>query len=280
MVAGTGAQLPPWKAPPGSIGRRGRFHVRVSRVLTTFWQGRGMRRAMILLLCPGLAACADGAGKAAADDADLIAQDPVIARALHDPLMSDPDLASRNEANAAIGWADSHALPALRATGESTSAAREALRLDLLEQGPIPALPPAQEGFQGRRLGPMAPAADLIAAVGAPAGCAARLKEDFALAASLPPVASLPPQGMVMQAGGADSDGCDLRIIRYASHAAPEDVLQYHYARAVRAGLEARRFTAPEASIIASGKNGETLAVHVRPAAHGLTGVDLVYRTR
>lgn len=237
-----------------------------------------MCRAAILLLSLGLAACAEGAGDQAADDAALIAQDPVIARALHDPLMSDPDLAARNEANAAIGWPDSNALPVLRATRESANAAREALRLELLENGSIPSLPPPPEGAQGKRLGPMASAGDLLGVVGAPAACGSRLKEDFALAASLPLVASLPPQGMVMQAGGADAKGCALRIIRYASHAAPEDVLQYHYARAVRAGLKAKRYAAPEDSIAATGKGGEALAVHVRPGAHGLTRVDLVYR--
>lgn len=241
-----------------------------------------MHRALIPLLCLGLAACADRGAKTAADDAALIAQDPVIARALHDPLMSDPDLASRNEANAALGWADGHALPVLPVSGESARAAREALRLELLEQGPIPALPapqePEREGAQGKSLGPLASADDLLAAVGAPAGCAARLREDFALAASLPPVASLPPQGMVMQAGGSDTTGCSLRIVRYASHAAPEDVLQYHFARAFRAGLMARRFAVPEDSIIAIGTDGAALAVHIRPGAHGLTRVDLVYR--
>jgi hypothetical protein len=150
--------------------------------------------------------------------------------------------------------------------------------LELLDQGQIPDLPPAQKGRQGRRLGPMASAVDLLAAVKAPARCAGRLKEDFALAASLPAVASLPPKGSVMQAGGADAEGCRLRIIRYASHAAPEDVLQYHYARAVRAGLKPRRYAAPEDSITASGNRGEALAVHARPGAHGLTSVDLVYR--
>lgn len=237
-----------------------------------------MRAAIIPLLCLGLAACADRAGSAKVDDGALIAQDPVIARALHDPLMSDPDLASRNEANAAIGWADSHALPVLSATRQSAIAARSALRLDLLKQGPIPPLPRAKEGAQGRRLGPMASAAELLAAVNAPATCTARLKEDFALAASLPPLASLPPQGMVMQAGGSDAKGCGLRIIRYASHAAPEDVLQYHYARAVRAGLAVSRYTAPEDSIAASGKGRAKLAVHARLGVHGLTSVDLVYR--
>ncbi len=232
--------------------------------------------AIIVLLCTAIPACADRAEQAA-DDAALIAQDPVVARALHDPLMSDPDLASRNQANAAIGWADSNALPVLAGTRQTARAAREALRLELLEQGPIPDLPPPRKAAYGRRLGPLATAADLLAAVGAPTTCAARLDEDFALAANLPAAAAIPRGAMVVQAGGSDAKGCGLRIIRYHSHAAPDDVLLYHHARAVRADLQARRFAMPETSIAATGAAGEALAVHVRPGPNGLSSVDLVY---
>lgn len=239
-----------------------------------------MRAAFILpLLCLGLAACADGAQQARRDDAALIAQDPVIARALHDPLMSDPDLASRNEANAAIGFLDSHALPVIAASSEDARRTRDALRLELLEAGAIPDLPPPREADEDEPalapLGPMTSPADLLAAVGAPETCAARLREDFALAASLPAPAAIPPGGMVVQAGGADNAGCRIRIIRYQSAALGEDVLQYHYARAKRAGLKGKRLGD---AMTATGKGTERLAVHVRAAAHGLTGVTLVYR--
>lgn len=239
-----------------------------------------MRRALAIpLLCLASSACSDPAGEAAVDAA-FLAQDPVIARALNDPLMSDPDLASRNEANAALGWADSGALPVFTASRETASAAREAMRLELLEDGPIPDLPAPRVESHGKPLGPMASAAAMLAAVEAPQRCVAALGEDFAFAASLPPPAAIPRQGMVMQAGGSDIRGCRLRIIRYATPAAPDDVLQYHYARAVRAGMAARRFATPEPSVAASGRQGEALAVHVRPGLNGLTSVDLVYRAR
>lgn len=239
-----------------------------------------MRCAVIPLLCLTLAACADRKDEAA-DDAALIAEDPVIARALHDPLMSDPDLASRNEANAVIGFPDSNALPVLRATRAESQAAREAMRLQLLETGPMPDLPkPPEEDDAAaaksvKLLGPMSSPAELLAAVGAPARCAQVLKEDFALAAKLPPIADLPPLGMVMQAGGADQPGCRIRIIRYQTAAPREDVLHYHYVRAVRAGLKGVR---QGDSIAARTRGDEQLAVHVRAAPHGLTGVTLVYR--
>lgn len=241
-----------------------------------------MRRAFaLLLLCAGLAACGER-GEAEADPFAPIAQDPVIARALNDPLMSDPDLASRNEANAALGFPDSHALPVLAASSEDAQAAREALRIELRLGGPIPDLPPVTTPTGGpdvlRPLGPMAGPEELLAAVGAPASCARALRQDFALAASLPPAAAIPPGAMVVQAGGADARGCALRIVRYRSAAPRADLMQYHATRAARAGLGAAVFASPEDILVARGQRGEWLTAHVRPAAHGLNAVDLVYR--
>jgi len=119
-----------------------------------------MRRASALAFLPCLAAAAAGCSQGGGETPDpfaAIAEDPVIARALHDPLMSDPDLASLNEANAAIGFPDSAALPVLAASSEDAQAAREALRLELLASGPIPDLPPVSEGPGGPPLGPAAP---------------------------------------------------------------------------------------------------------------------------
>jgi len=237
----------------------------------------GMCRALLLLLCLLAPACSPPAADEAADAA-LIAADPVMARALHDPLMSDPDLASRNEANAVIGFADSDALPVFAATSDDAQAAREAGRLELLEGGPIPDLPLAREGGRGKVLGPLSSAADLIAALGAPASCVGGLTEDFALAATLPPAAAIPPQAMVVQAGGSDAAPCRIRIIRYHTAAVPDDVLQYHYARSLRAGLNPVRYAKPEAIIAATGPRGETLVVHVRQGRHGLSAADLIYR--
>jgi hypothetical protein len=238
-----------------------------------------MRCVFIPLACLGLlAACAPG-GDAAAPGEALIATDPVISRALHDPLMSDPDLASRNEAAAAIGFVDSAALPVLAGSSESAAAAREAMRIELLESGTLPDLPAASKVPGGAVLGPMSGPGELLAAVGAPGICAKRLKQDFTLAAKLPPAALIPPRAMVVQAGGSDAKACGLWIVRYLTPAASADVLQYHYVRAGRAGLKPIRHAAPGESIAGVGKGAERIAVHVRKAANGLTGVTLVYRS-
>lgn len=237
-----------------------------------------MRCVLILVACLGLLAACAPTGDAPASGEALIATDPVIARALHDPLMSDPDLASRNEAAAAIGFADSAALPVLAGSSETAAAAREAMRIELLESGALPDLPPASKARGPALLGPMSGPLELLAAVGAPGTCARGLTEDFALAANLPPAAAIPPRAMVVQAGASKAKGCALRIVRYLTPAAPEVVLQYHHVRARRAGLAPTRHAAPGDSIAATGKGVERLTVSLRKAANGLTGVTLVYR--
>ncbi len=192
--------------------------------------------------------------------------------------MSDPDLASRNEAAAAIGFADSAALPVLAGSSETAAAARDAMRIELLESGALPDLPPASKARGPALLGPMSGPLELLAAVGAPGTCARGLTEDFALAANLPPAAAIPPRAMVVQAGASKAKGCALRIVRYLTPAAPEVVLQYHHVRARRAGLAPTRHAAPGDSIAATGKGVERLVVSIRQAANGLTGVTLVYR--
>jgi hypothetical protein len=182
------------------------------------------------------------------------------------------------DAAAAIGFADSAALPVLPASAEAADRAREAMRIALLEGGALSDLPPAAGTPGPPLLGPMSGATELLAAVGAPATCAAGLKEDFAFVAKLPPAAAIPPRAMVVQAGGSEARGCALRIIRYLTPAASEDVLQYHHVSAARAGLKPVRHAAPGDSIAASGKDTERLVVSLRKAANGLTGVTLVYR--
>jgi hypothetical protein len=234
-----------------------------------------MRCAAILLLPVLLAACSS-----APEDAprgNPFAADPLVAAALHDPLMSDPDLSARNEANAVLGFAGDTALPLIPATPAAAQAAREAGRLELLEDGDIPALPPPVSG-RGPLASSGAGAREGLAALGAPEACLDALTEDFRWAAALPRAAAIMPHGMVVQAGGAAKPGCELRIIRYQTPARPEDLLQYHYVRASRAGLAAQRFAAGGETIAGRGANGERLVAMVGQAASGLTTVTLLYR--
>ena len=234
-----------------------------------------MRRAAFLVLPAMLAACSQAPGHEAARDP--FAADPLVAAALHDPLMSDPDLSARNEANAVLGFAADTALPLIPATPEAAQAARDAGRLELLAEGGMPPLP-APVAAPVALPAPGGKAQAGLAAIGVAGPCLARLEEGFEWAARLPQVAAIMPQGMVVQAGGSDAAGCGLRVIRYQTAAAPEDVLQYHYVRAGRAGLNPQRHAGEGESISGKAATGEALLVRVRKAASGLTAVDLYYR--
>jgi len=228
--------------------------------------------ALVLAHALALAGC--GEEPAAKTGGDPLAADPLLAAALHDPLMTDPDLSHRNEANAVLTVPASHALPPLRRSEEAAQAAREAARLELLEGGRIPELPRAgaakgPDGFAG------APTASaMLAAAGAPGRCTRGLEAGFAFAADLPAMARIMPHGMVRAAAGGTA--CGARAVRYLTPAAGEDVLQYHFTRAARAGTAPRLHDAPVRMVAASGEGGAMLvAVGAGPGA--LTAVDLVW---
>jgi len=202
--------------------------------------------------------------------------DPQVARALNDPLMIDPDLSHRNEANAAITIGHDHALPSFERTDESANRARETARMELLEDGPMDDLPEPQSADGLVDLAQVWDAIGVLAALDAPADCRRDVSGDFAHAADLPAAARVMPHGMVRTAAAADRARCTMRLVRYATPAAARDVLQYHFNTAKRAGLEPRYFDAPEPIVIA-GRASEHFEVHARGASGNLTYVDLVY---
>jgi hypothetical protein len=242
-----------------------------------------MRSAVRLAIClavPGLlAACSQA--EEAPDVVAALASDPMVARALHDPLMSDPDLSALNEANAVFGFAGDSALPVIPATPEAAQAAREAGRIELLEAGEIAPLPDPVGG-KAALPGRGASAGEFLSAMGAPASCGSSLAQGFAWAASLPTTAGIMPQGMTVRAAGSSAPGCTLHLVRYHTAATAPDVLEYHYNRALRAGLSPQRHAEGgakgEEGLVARAPGGEILLVSVRPTASGLTEVDLAYR--
>jgi len=224
-----------------------------------------------------LAAC----GEAVAPDLANAATngDPLLARALNDPLMVDPDLAHRNEANAAITIRHDQALPAFAASEAAAQRAREAGRRQLLELAPVLDLPDAAIGEGAAKLGDKHTASTIIEALAGPNACRGGLSEDFGWAARLPDVAQVAPHGMVQQAAGKDADGCSLRVVRYLTSATIDDALEYHFNQAHRARLRIERFSEPE-QILQASRGGTQFFVHARPGPAGVSAVDLIYWQR
>ena len=234
---------------------------------------RAMRSVPLALAIVALVSCGDEASNA---PAELGAQDPLLARALNDPLMVDPDLSWRSEANAAISIRDGHPLPLFSAREDSASRAREAARVELLEDGQIPAVPLAATGSGSPSLASLTTANEILEALAVRPDCVAAMDGQLSWSTRMPGTSSIMPHGMVQQAAGVDMGECVVRVVRYLTPASVSDVLEYHYAKVDRARFRIERFDAPEVQLRAD-RRDQALAVHVRDGANGMTEVDVVH---
>lgn len=226
-----------------------------------------------LALSMMLSACGEGAS----DEAPAIVNeiDPYLARALNDPLMVDPDLAYRNEGNAAITIGYDHALPSFKGSEASAGRAREEARLELLEQGVIEDLPLASQSAGPAILAQEFGVEAVLSAVNAPVECRKNVQGSFAYAAAMPDVVPIMPHGMVRVAAIVDQPECQLHLARYFTPAAVGDALQYHFTKLKRAGFEPAYYTQPEASLIAD-RRGTFVQIYARKTSGDLTAIDLI----
>lgn len=209
----------------------------------------------------------------------VLAQDPIMARALNDPLMTDPDLASRNQANAVIAFHDSHPLPPLGGNEEAASRAREAARLELLSGGQVESLPLPVESDDATSLGELSNAGDIIGAVGSRDDCIESMDASLLWSTQMPETSAVMPHGMVQQAAGVDTDRCVVRVVRYHTPVSVQDALEYHFTKATREGFVVEHINAPEAQLRGEWRD-ENLAVHGRNGPRGLTEIDVIHWIR
>ncbi len=247
------------------------------RKLTKIRHKDGMQsRVQNLVLAPLALLLSACAGETADEPADNLNQDPQLARALNDPLMVDPDLTWRNESNAVIAFRDGHPLPPFEASDVAAGRAREAARLELLEDGQIPSLPAASSGVGSGALADLATAGSIVEAVGSRTDCIEDLDGDLRWSTQLPETSSIMPHGMVQQAAGVDEGTCVIRIVRYLTPAGLDDALEYHFVKADRARFRIERFDLPEAQIRGE-RRDQKMAVHVRAGDRGMTAVDVIH---
>ena len=226
-----------------------------------------------LLACLALAACSDSESEQGNPD---LFPDPLLARALNDPLMVDPDLAWRNEANAVIAYRDGHPLPPFEAREDAANRAREAARIELIEGGQIPAIPDASQAAGLASLAALTTADAMLEAVKGPMNCVEGLEDNLIWSTRMPQTSSIMPHGMVQQAAGVDEGNCVIRVVRYLTPASREDVLEYHFTKADRARFRIERFEMPEPHLRAE-RRDQVLTVHMREGPGGLTAVDLIH---
>ncbi len=235
-----------------------------------------MRMQAILISMIGTAAL--GACNDQSQSVDVpLTGDPVVARALNDPLMIDPDLAHRNEANAVLSIGFDHALPPFEASENGARLAREQARLILLDRGRLQDLPDLLSAATGRTLAEARGDAKAMAdAFDISRECVGRLSEGYEWAARMPAISEIMPHGQVRQAAGVDNGDCDVRVVSYLTPASAEDTLEWHYNLAQQANLNIDLFAQPEVSMFAE-KRGINTAVQTSAGPSGMTAVDVLY---
>ena len=210
------------------------------------------------------------------DAAASVAPDPIVAAALGEELMTDPDLARQNRTNAAIagGGPASAPIPPERRSAEAIAAARaEAARMagGSLRRAPLPE--PGAVAAAGETLALTANRA--LATGGERASCAGKLEYAFAWAARFPAAIPIYPRGHVQEAAGTDRDGCRLRIANFVTPVPVADLVDFYWSLAARAGLSLQHRMAGSDHVVAGSKGGAAFVVHVRERG-GMTEADLV----
>lgn len=219
-----------------------------------------MMRAVPILLLAMLGACNDEQPRASREQ-----RDPAITGALNDPLMTDPDLSSRNEGAAAISVVTDTGLPVLAATPEDAAAARsEAARLvggaDKLKVLPDPAATVRPLPGKG---GP----ADHLSALLTDPICRSGLRESAIWAASMPAALRVYPRGALERGAGRDAQGCHVRALAFTVPVTVQDVMAFYRRRVATAGMTAVHAGDGAGEVLRG--TGEGIAYDIRARALG-----------
>ncbi|MGN3975314.1 hypothetical protein [Tsuneonella sp. SYSU-LHT278] len=193
-----------------------------------------MRRLAILVpLLLAASACGE-----AEPDRSLPPRDPQVAQALDDPLMTDPDLSSRNEAAAALRVESDASLPVLPTTPEAANAARsDAARI---VGGADRLVPLGEPQGTGAPLAADAGPRQHLEALGAGARCLDALQASAIWAARMPEPMPIYPRGATLAAAGSDRPGCSARAVVFSTPVPPAEVLAFYAERGRKAGAAPR----------------------------------------
>lgn len=238
------------------------------------------RRPLLILMLPvALAACgkkADAPQSLDSLDRELTdandaspAHDPTLTAALHDQIMVDPALAQKSNANVIRPPTrpDPLAVPPTVAHADPVDAGK------LI---PAPAASPDCPECKAKKgaltLGALAsrqPSRPLSV-------CAPTIAYSAAWSTKLPQGLGLYPDARVQEAAGTDARGCALRIVSFASGAAPKKVTDWYYTQAKAAGFTAEHRADGSQDVLGGTRGNTTYIVYLTPRRDGGTDVDLI----
>ncbi|MGI8942702.1 MAG: hypothetical protein ACR2FJ_00425 [Qipengyuania sp.] len=205
--------------------------------------------------------------------------DPASEQALNEDLMTDPDLAGSNEANAALSGSADSSVPNIDRSPQAVASARS--RAVQMVGGPDALRPaPSPQALSGNQAATPAMTQAARAAV-SPGGenCAEQVKYTTSWAAKLPGAFPVYPRGSTIEAAGTDVGSCALRVVTFRTPVALDDVLAFYNTRAVSNGYSSEHVTAAGDNILSGVKGDAAFVIYARRLSSGLTEIDLVTST-
>jgi len=218
-----------------------------------------VRVATLLALALVPAACSG-------DDQRVVEKprDPAVVQALNDPLMTDPDLSSRNEGAAALTVRTDGALPLLEARAEAVAAAR-AEAAALLGGEEKFASVPRPTGTTATLAADHSPG-DHLALLADKTTCKAALRDSTIWAARLPAATPVYPRGATLAATGGEGKGCRVAAVVFSSPIPAEEIVAFYWHRARTAGLAPVVLTAGDSTVIQGRGKGMAFDLRAREA--------------
>lgn len=230
-------------------------------------------RGLLILPLLLLAAC----NRPAEEPGEGQDRDPMIAAAVNQPLLADPDLTGINMGGAALtgGGPATAPIPPDKRGKDEVDAAKEAALI--LAGGRLEAVPSAAAIKDVSRLAKAVTAPAIAAAlgVGTPV-CTASLDYSAIWAARLAAPFEVYPRGHTGQSAGSDAAGCKLRVVGFATPVSRDDVLAFYATRAKSAGYPLARSDEDRDVILSGARGAARYAVAVRERDGGMTDVVVV----
>lgn len=202
--------------------------------------------------------------------------DGMVQQALGDPLMTDPDLAGRNEGNAALTTLTDGTMPPVDARPGAIQTARESALELLGGSSGLKSLPVAREIDKAIPAEATVSASARAALSPLTSPCAGKVTYSAIWAARLPAAFPVYPRGNTQDAAGTDAAGCKLRVVNFRTPVPLDEVLAFYYSRALAAGYRAERIAQDGDDIVSASKGSAAMVVYARALDSNISEIDLV----